>query len=153
MPTYKSNKYVEIKHCVLSLEQESHQSKLWQIVKCYLSDRHTMVIGIDDDNLAQIIDYLFTNGIWAFKLISERINDSQKIYRVPVTTMEFISQNYNNLKLPKVIINFDLNFNRVKFLERFIYYSYNESNQCIIDIFHIGLVNSPETIWLEQFFN
>lgn len=149
----KYNNFVQIKHCVLSVNEEMKKLKLFEIAQCYYSDHcFLFVIGNNENELEEITKYLIGKGVWAFKLTKETIADIKKPFRIPVTTLHFIAKNYEHFRAPSVIINFNLNFNRVKFLERFIHYHARHSNKFTADIFHIGSVNTPESIAFTQFF-
>lgn len=137
-----------------------------EIMTHKISSQVVMLINSDSALARNNVVNLQKNfGIFCLTCVEETDEKDVEVYsnlhsnfRPISTTSSFLAQNHDYFKIPDIIINYDLRWNYVKFLLRFLSYRISFCSKYsiepkLISIYHIGTTESRRLLSrLKDFF-
>nr|XP_046918982.1 stress protein DDR48-like isoform X6 [Dermatophagoides farinae] len=149
---FKPPKNLRLQHIILEIESRQIYEKMETILKSSSSKKIVVIIQRTHE-FSDLTGKVLSGKGCSVKSLNEQNMDNIEHNEVQAfsTTFEFLADHPNvQLELPDVVINCDLAFKRVKFLERFLVSKSTDKKE--VEIYHLGLSNSPFVHTLREIF-
>ncbi|KAF7489687.1 hypothetical protein SSS_10561 [Sarcoptes scabiei] len=163
---YRISKSLIARHMTIEIDSINNVDLINEIMTHKISNQVVMLINSDSALARNNVVNLQKNfGIFCLTCVEETDEKDVEVYsnlhsnfRPISTTSSFLAQNHDYFKIPDIIINYDLRWNYVKFLLRFLSYRISFCSKYsiepkLISIYHIGTTESRRLLSrLKDFF-